>query len=319
MTDHSLIGPAPNTLIMLQPALRAYLAGKSANTKRAYQTRVEKFAAWRDQQLPADLFTHLEEYIEYLQGEGLSPRSVQAHINTLKGLVETAVIRYGDDNATRQLPRLSLVKPPPVRGERQGTRLTTAQRQALINAPGTDTHKGRRDTSMLALMSVCGLRRSELRELSWEHITELDGHKVLQNLVGKHGRVRTVKLPVALWRRIVNYGELALLERSEESPVFVSILKGDRVQPDRRIPSSSIAFMVNHYIGQLREEGWNLPDVSPHDLRRTAASRARKAGASIEQVQVMLGHASPQTTSTYIGETLDLDDHAVDYAEVEIP
>ena len=49
-----------------------------------------------------------------------------------------------------------------------------------------------------------------------------------------------------------------------------------------------------------------------------AAKLARQRGASIEQVQVMLGHASPQTTSAYIGETLNLDDHAVDYADVRI-
>jgi hypothetical protein len=39
---------------------------------------------------------------------------------------------------------------------------------------------------------------------------------------------------------------------------------------------------------------------------------------STEQVQVMLGHANPQTTSEYIGEGLDLEDHAVDYNQAEI-
>jgi hypothetical protein len=32
----------------------------------------------------------------------------------------------------------------------------------------------------------------------------------------------------------------------------------------------------------------------------------------------MLGHANPQTTSEYIGERLDLADHAVDYSQIEI-
>ncbi len=44
----------------------------------------------------------------------------------------------------------------------------------------------------------------------------------------------------------------------------------------------------------------------------------RRGGASNEQVQVMLGHSSPQTTSQYIGEGLDLDDHAVDYSDVRV-
>ena len=44
----------------------------------------------------------------------------------------------------------------------------------------------------------------------------------------------------------------------------------------------------------------------------------RKGGASIEQMQIMLGHANPRTTSETIGETLDLDDNAVDYSAIEI-
>ena len=70
---------------------------------------------------------------------------------------------------------------------------------------------------------------------------------------------------------------------------------------------------MKQYTEQIGLEG-----ISPHDLRRTAASLARKGGASIEQVQVMLGHANPQTTSEYIGEGLDLEDHAVDYSDISI-
>ena len=49
-----------------------------------------------------------------------------------------------------------------------------------------------------------------------------------------------------------------------------------------------------------------------------SSSGAKKAGATIEQVQVMLGHASPQVTSHYIGEGVNLDDHAVDYHPVSL-
>ena len=59
--------------------------------------------------------------------------------------------------------------------------------------------------------------------------------------------------------------------------------------------------------------------ISIHDLWRTAAALTRRNRASIEQVQVMLGHACPQTTGQYIGEELDLDEHTVDYAKIVIP
>lgn len=301
-------------------ALDTYIAGKAQHTKRAYLARLRKFIAWREQHHPTGEFlAQLNKYVEHLQASGMSPRSVQVHVNTIKGLIRTAAILDDSGTLLNQLPRLDMVKPPKVRGELQGNRLSDRQRQALIDLPGTDTHKGRRDTAILALLAVCGLRRSEITGLSWMHIAELDGHKVIQNLRGKHGRVRTIKLPIPLWRRIVEYAALAGLDNSPEAPVFVSIGKGDAIRPGRRIPTSSIEFMVKHYVARLNSRGIETPSISPHDLRRTAAKLARDGGATIEQVQVMLGHASPQTTSAYIGETLDLDDHAVDYARVKIP
>jgi len=95
--------------------------------------------------------------------------------------------------------------------------------------------------------------------------------------------------------------------------MFIAIGKGDIVHHGQRLASSAIAWLVKQDTEQVGLEG-----ISPHDLRRTAASLARKGGASIEQVQVMLGHANPQTTSEYIGEGLDLADHAVDYSQIEL-
>lgn len=46
--------------------------------------------------------------------------------------------------------------------------------------------------------------------------------------------------------------------------------------------------------------------IAPHDLRRTCAKAMRAAGASLEQIQYTLGHASIQTTMKYIGEHLEL-------------
>jgi site-specific recombinase XerD len=307
------IQPVDDSRTLLRDALQTYLAGRSPHTQRAYQNRLEKFMAWHAKQPPASFVAHLRNYIAHLQDDGLSARSVQAHVNTIKGFLRTAAALDKSGRLAVMLPTLDLAKPPTVRGHVQGNRLTVAQRQALINLPGTDTHKGRRDTAILVLMSVCGLRRAEVVSLNWEHIAELDGHKVVKNLTGKHGRTRTVKMPVALWRLIWAYARRAELDTSPRAAVFVRIRRGDTVQRGRRLTSSAIGWLVDHYTRQIGFSG-----ISPHDLRRTAAKLARQGGASIEQVQVMLGHASPQTTSAYIGETLDLDDHAVDYSNARI-
>ena len=46
-----------------------------------------------------------------------------------------------------------------------------------------------------------------------------------------------------------------------------------------------------------------LNDVTPHDLRRTCAKLCRAGGGELEQIQLLLGHASVQTTERYLGRS----------------
>ena len=49
-----------------------------------------------------------------------------------------------------------------------------------------------------------------------------------------------------------------------------------------------------------------VPGIAPHDCRRTAAKLCRAAGGEFEQIQLLLGHASIQTTERYLGTKQDL-------------
>lgn len=307
--DNQSLVPVSQDDGLLKQAVDTYIAGMAPNTKRAYQSRLMAFLEWRDKQPPGAMVTHLKQYVAYLHHDReLSPRSVQAHINTIKGMIRTAAAL--EPQLAAGLPQLELVKPPAVRGEVQGKRLTAQQARLLLNAPGTDTVKGVRDSAILALLLTLGLRRSEVCNLTWGHLDELEGHRVIANLKGKHGRIRTLKLPVWLWRLLDKWGsESGLLTDDPQQHIFVPITKDGKVLTYRKgLTPHAIYKMLNYYTRQT-----GLPPVKPHDLRRTAALLSRRGGATIEQVQVMLGHASPQTTSNYIGETLDLDDNAVDY------
>jgi integrase len=311
-TDSSALVPSPrrdDILHLLYQARDTYVAGMSANTQRTYDSRLRSFLDWMDVQTPAPLVAQLKQYVAYLrEDQDLAPRSVQAHVNTIKGMIRTAAAL--EPSLAAGLPQLDLVKPPPVHGEIYGKRLTAQQARDLLGSPGTETAKGVRDSAILGLLLTLGLRRSEVCSLTWGHLAEIEGHRVIANLKGKHGRIRTMKLPVWLWRLLNTWGSASGLDMTNEARrVFVPITKDGRILTYR-------AGMTPHAIYRMLDDYTKragLPRVKPHDLRRTAALLARRGGASIEQVQLMLGHASPQTTSNYIGETLNLDDNAVDY------
>lgn len=53
-------------------------------------------------------------------------------------------------------------------------------------------------------------------------------------------------------------------------------------------------------VARCQEQDRDVPTVSPHDLRHTAAALAISAGANVKAVQTMLGHKSAaMTLNTY--------------------
>jgi Phage integrase family len=60
----------------------------------------------------------------------------------------------------------------------------------------------------------------------------------------------------------------------------------------------------------IGEDGYasaaGIPGIAPHDLRRSCAKMCRTAGGELEQIQLLLGHASVQTTERYLGTRQDL-------------
>jgi integrase/recombinase XerD len=56
-----------------------------------------------------------------------------------------------------------------------------------------------------------------------------------------------------------------------------------------------------------------LGDLSPHDLRRTAITRALESGLTYRQVQMMSKHRDPKTVMRYDHGRENLDQNAVNF------
>ncbi|HLZ93347.1 MAG TPA: tyrosine-type recombinase/integrase, partial [Candidatus Acidoferrum sp.] len=128
-----------------------------------------------------------------LEARGLGSVSINVRITAVRKLAVEAA-----DNgllAPELAAGISRVKGAKSKGVRVGNWLSLRQAQAIINAPDTATKKGLRDRAMLAILLGCGLRRSEVAALTLGHIQQRDNRWCIVDLVGKHGRVRTIPMP----------------------------------------------------------------------------------------------------------------------------
>jgi integrase len=183
------------------------------------------------------------------------------------------------------------------KGVRLGNWLSLKQAQALLNAPDITTTKGLRDRAIIAVLLGCGLRRWEVAALTLKHIQQRDGRWCIVDLVGKHGRVRTVPMPT--WVKVAidtRTGPAGVTD----GYVFQSINRGGQVQG--KVLSEKVVWqMLRPYAAAA-----GVPGIAPHDCRRAAAKLCRAAGGELEQIQLLLGHASVQTTERYLGTRQDL-------------
>ena len=77
-------------------------------------------------------------------------------------------------------------------------------------------------------------------------------------------------------------------------------IRGDELQGER-LSEKVVWQLLRPYAAAA-----GVPGIAPHDLRRTTAKLCRAAGGELEQIQLLLGHASVQTTERYLGTKQDL-------------
>jgi integrase len=150
---------------------------------------------------------------------------------------------------------------------------------------------------MLAILLGCGLRRSEVAALTLKHIQQRDNRWCIVDLVGKHGRVRTVPMPTWVKVAVDAWTTAASIT---DGHVLRRITRGDKVRSEP-MSEKVVWQLLRPYATAAGVKG-----IAPHDLRRSCAKMCRAAGGELEQIQMLLGHSSVQTTERYLGTKQDL-------------
>src|SRR6185295_10958117 len=163
-------------------------------TKRVYNLGLDEFFSWYGLE-PRAGFTKatVAAWRVALETRGLGTVSINVRITAVRKLAVEAA-----DNgllAPELATGITRVKGVASKGIRLGNWLSVQQAQKLLNAPDVTAPKGLRDRAILAVLLGCGLRRSEVAALTMNHVQQRDGRWCIVDLIGKHGRVRTVPMP----------------------------------------------------------------------------------------------------------------------------
>ncbi len=146
---------------------------------------------------------------------------------------------------------------------------------------------GVRDLCMLQLLYATGMRRAEIIGLK---LNSINANQGLLSVLGKGNKMRLIPMPPDLLASINAY----VAVRGENFPHSEeeTLLLTDR---GKAIYAKFVYDKVHHYLGMVSD----AEKRSPHVLRHTFATHLTNAGADLNAIKELLGHASLAATQIY--------------------
>jgi site-specific recombinase XerD len=139
-----------------------------------------------------------------------------------------------------------------------------------------------RDRAILKVLIMTGIRNSELRALTIEDADFVDRTLLVRNGKGKKMRIVPMGRAASALEWYVREARPKLAGPLAGGALFLSREK-------RPLSRKALEGLVRRRLG-----------VSPHRLRHACATSMHHSGAQPEKIQVVLGHASSETTKIYV-------------------
>lgn len=225
----------------------------------------------------------IERYMGRLFDQGKESSSQARKLSGIKSFFNFLVMSEQMDSSPAEFveaPRIERTLPDT---------LSTREIDLLLDSIDCSTAKGRRDSAMLEVLYSCGLRASELTSLRLSDLFFGEGYI---RVVGKGDKQRLVPISDVARDKVQIYLEdrrdQMRGERADSGYLFLS---------NRRKPLTRV--MLFTVIKQAAQRAGLKKKISPHTFRHSFATHLLEGGASIRQVQEMLGHESILTTEIY--------------------
>ena len=221
----------------------------------------------------------IERYLQRLYEQGSEKTSQARQLSGIKSFFNFLLLSDIIDSSPAEFIEA------PTTGRHLPDVLSTGEIDRIIAAVDTSTVKGRRDSAMLEVLYSCGLRVSELTSLRMQDLFFGEGYI---RVIGKGDKQRIVPVSSTARDRIQRYLEERRSVRTGEEIVFLNNRGGQLTR-----------VMVFTVLKQAARRAGIEKRISPHTFRHSFATHLLEGGASIRQVQEMLGHESILTTEIY--------------------
>ncbi|MBL50772.1 MAG: site-specific tyrosine recombinase XerD [Candidatus Marinimicrobia bacterium] len=225
---------------------------------------------------------HVREYIRKLNQCGLAASSIARIFSSIRSYHKyLSAERLVDENPT-------LVLTSPKAPKKLPTVLMEVEIAAIIGAVDESNPFALRDKAIIEMLYSCGLRVSELCDLTLNHFF-LDDDMI--RIMGKGSKERLLPIGARAKKYINEYmihSRPGMQRGKGGSTIFLS-----------RNGNKLTRAMINNILKKWSQMAGITKPVSPHTLRHSFATHLLEGGADLRFVQALLGHSDISTTQIY--------------------
>jgi len=257
--------------------------GASKNTLSAYRSDLKIFSKWLNNNSLIDVDKkQIQDYFSYRKDSNISASTQSRMLTCLHSFYQFLSEKKNlKIDPTEQLDYPKLEKKLPIF-------LNVQEVERLLEAPNSKSLFGQRDRAMLELLYSCGLRVSELINLSYHNINLKDE---FIRIHGKGNKERLLPMGEIAIDYLTKYelnSRPALLKNGQSDSYFLS-------NRGKAMSRQNFFYIIKDYASKA---GIDKP-LSPHSLRHAFATHLVQKGADLRSVQLMLGHSDISSTQLY--------------------
>jgi len=258
---------------------------------QAYENDLNQFQSYLDQNYSGSGLAglshhHIRDYLASLFEKGLSARSVNRKLSTLK-----SYFKYLCRNGALEINPAQKVIGPKVKKALPNFVDEGQMQNVFSELTFTEDFEGRRNRLIIDLLYQTGMRRAELLHLQE---TDVDLYALQLKVLGKRNKERIIPFNLGMKNSLKHYLELKSAAGLNNPLLLVSI-------KDKALTAVALTKIVKDVLSQVTTSS----KKSPHVLRHSFATHLLNHGADINAVKELLGHANLFTTQVYTHNTIE--------------